>query len=430
MSESHVTPLEPFPEYADAEVTSHAGALLHPDGLNLLDRTGLAVVQTSDWRWNRYQEDQIGTQVSCSGDVKMRVEAWFQPVVSLRRGRVVEIEALARLHDGKDLLTPDYFLPRLNLAEKRALSQQMLQQGVEQLVALDATRYFLNLAVNVEPEFMADFDCMNCLLSTVTPAQISASRISLEMLENGDFLGTDASLVHLRQLREQGISLMLDDIGTAYSSLLRLKTIPFSGIKVDQSFVRGLPQHPEHLVFIQSLRALARGLGVHLVVEGVESLPILQAMQVLKVQRVQGYAIARPMPGAALAEWLGRWQLPELPTQAEALSFLAAYAYYVRALSTLDALIQNDMTGWFCAHGFSRPLRVLALHQGLDDHHPLLIQEHIFIEALRSACVQADDERMPPLVKQLKALGQEVAALNAGYGNSGQIPKETPHVAD
>ena len=430
MSGAQATPLAPFSEYADAELTSHAGAPLHPDGPNLLDSTRLCIDKTSHWRWNRYQEDQIDTESSCSGGIKMRAEAWFQPIVSLRRGRVVEIEALARLCGGKDLLTPDRFLPRLDLAEKRALSQQMLQQGVAQLVELDAAGHFLNLAVNVEPEFMADFDCMSCLLSTVTPAQISASRISLEMLENGDFLGTDASLAHLRQLREQGISLMLDDIGTAYSSLLRLKTIPFSGIKVDQSFVRGLPQHPEHLVFIQSLRALARGLGVHLVVEGVESLPILQAMQVLKVQRVQGYAVARPMPGAALAEWLGRWQLPKLPTQAEALSFLAAYAYYVRALGTLDALIQNDMTGWFCAHGFSRPLRVLALHQGMDDHHPLLLQENIFIEALSSACVQADDERIPPLVKQLKALGQEVAALNAGYGNSGQIPKETPNVAD
>lgn len=430
MSESRANPLAPFPEYADAEATGHAGALLQPDGPNLLDSTCLGIVKTSHWRWNRYQEDQIDTPLSCSGGIETRAEAWFQPIVSLRRGRAVEIEALARLRDGKDLLTPDRFLPHLDLAEKRALSQRMLQQGVAQLVALDATGYPLNLAVNVEPEFMADFDCTSCLLATLTPTQISASRISLEMLENGDFLGTDASLAHLRRLREQGISLMLDDIGTAYSSLLRLKTIPFSGIKVDQSFVRGLPQHPEHLVFIQSLRALARGLGVHLVVEGVESLPILQAMQVLKVQRVQGYAIARPMPGAALAEWLGRWQLPELPTQAEALSPLAAYAYYVRALGTLDALLQNDMTGWFCAHGFPRPLRVLALHQGMDDRHPLLVQENTFIEALHSACVQADDERIPPLVTQLKALGQEVAALNARAGNAGEFPKETPHVAD
>ncbi|WP_226829022.1 EAL domain-containing protein, partial [Acidithiobacillus ferridurans] len=105
----------------------------------------------------------------------------------------------------------------------------------------------------------------------------------------------------------------LDDVGSAYSSLLRLKDLPVDEIKLDQGFIRSLEQRPQDLHFVGAIQDLAAGMGVDLVVEGVETEDILDAIIVTGAQFLQGYAIAKPMPLSELQAFLQRPPLPWSP---------------------------------------------------------------------------------------------------------------------
>ncbi|MEL5848469.1 MAG: EAL domain-containing protein [Candidatus Igneacidithiobacillus chanchocoensis] len=152
------------------------------------------------------------------------VIAFFQPIYSIFQQRVVGFEVLARVRtDTSNLLQPRQFLPFLTLEQRRELSRLMLSAGLQLLEQLDAEGYCLEMSFNVDPDFMEDRDCVPCFLGVLQGSPISAQRITLELLESGDFLQGDIAVQRLEHLRETGAQIALDDIGSAYSSLLRLK---------------------------------------------------------------------------------------------------------------------------------------------------------------------------------------------------------------
>ncbi|EGQ63381.1 sensory box-containing diguanylate cyclase, putative, partial [Acidithiobacillus sp. GGI-221] len=108
--------------------------------------------------------------------------------------------------------------------------------------------------------------------------------ITLEILEGDDFLEQQKALDHLLEIKALGVRLALDDVGSAYSSLLRIKDLPIDEIKLDQSFIRSLEQRPQDLHFVGTIQDLAAGMGVDLVVEGVETEDILDAIIVTGAQ--------------------------------------------------------------------------------------------------------------------------------------------------
>lgn len=249
----------------------------------------------------------------------------YQPVVDLANGRVVEVEALARLDDDTGKLIPPLdFIHQLGREGLMALTAEVLRQAVA-----DARQWErelgveLSVAVNLDPIMLATGEALALVQNLVAAQDFPAKRIVLEILEHSDFLSFTSAQEALTALREVGCRIALDDIGSAYSSLLRMKELPIDIIKLDQSFIRGLADRPQDLRFVQSLTQLARGLGVDFVAEGAETEDIVEALRALRVPQAQGYGIARPMPAAAFGAWLLAWPQRTRPVAAGLLPRIA-----------------------------------------------------------------------------------------------------------
>jgi diguanylate cyclase (GGDEF)-like protein len=235
---------------------------------------------------------------------KGALEVWYQPILDSRARKIVGAEALARFRteDGR-IWSPAEFLPHLQVADLFELSRQVLEQTLIDLPILDAAGFPLWVSVNIDTRSVSDAFVVY-LREIIAKSAIDPHRITLEILEGFDFLDQGLALERLHALKEQGVILALDDVGSAYASLLRVKDLPVDKIKLDQCFIRTLEERPQDLHFVNSIQDLAAGMGMDLAVEGVETDDILDAVTVLGVKFLQGYGIARPMPLAQLQEFL------------------------------------------------------------------------------------------------------------------------------
>jgi diguanylate cyclase (GGDEF)-like protein/PAS domain S-box-containing protein len=268
------------------------------------------------------------------------LRVFYQPVLGNHGHTVIGIEALARLQDDDGhILLPAEFLPMLNHDELFELSSRVLEQSLLDLKTLDQN-LALWVSVNIDPQNVTDA-CVIRLRDLIAGGGIAPGRIYLEILEGSNFDDQILALGHLNSLKALGIRLALDDIGSAYSSLLRLKDLPIDKIKLDQGFIRQLEQKPRDLYFVASMLDLANGLNVELVVEGVETEDILDAMMMLGIPNMQGYAIAYPMPYQALRIFL--LQVPSYDRTHPA-SLLGLYAKQLANHNALKKVIlQNPL---------------------------------------------------------------------------------------
>ncbi|CDQ11545.1 Diguanylate cyclase/phosphodiesterase with PAS/PAC and GAF sensor(S) [Acidithiobacillus ferrivorans] len=263
----------------------------------------------------------------------------YQPVLDTHSHQIVGVEALARLRDEDGrILYPGEFLPLITAEDTTDLSRMVLIRALADLAGLDVLGWSLWVSFNVAQESVDD-RYVRCLAGVVEASGIDSSRITLEILGGSDFLERNAALSILHDIKDLGIRLALDDVGSAYFSLLRLKVLPIDEIKLDQDFIRSLEERPQDLYFIASIRDLAFGMGVDLVVEGVETDDILDAISVMGIRLLQGYAIARPMPVAQLWEFLV--QHPSYHRQ-HPTSLLGLYAKQVSDQGALKKVILDN----------------------------------------------------------------------------------------
>ncbi|MBU2853100.1 EAL domain-containing protein [Acidithiobacillus ferriphilus] len=251
----------------------------------------------------------------------------YQPVIDLENGQ-----------GAGEILAPARFLSFLSVDERRALTRAVLAQAVQDVATWEAAGFPLSVSVNVEPELLTHDACLHCLTEIIGPSGIDPGRITLEILENGDFLSIASARQRLLEIKATGVRLALDDVGSAYSSLLRLKELPIDKIKLDQSFVRELARRPDNLHFVHSLLGLAQGLGVGFVAEGAETPEILDALSALGVSQAQGYAIACPMPAAEMLSWLRAYT--PAPYHGPK-SLLGLYACHLRFSDTMKTLLMQ-----------------------------------------------------------------------------------------
>lgn len=277
--------------------------------------------------WAVFGEDLSHTRTAAQHLLDIgALEVWYQPILDYKRRRIVGVEALARLRDSDGtMLTPAQFLPALEPGDLTVLSKKVLEHALIDLKELEAIGQIFWTSINVDPRSISE-SCILCVQDQITAAGIDPTRITLEILEGSDFSDQKEALDHLQGLKNLHIRLALDDVGSAYSSLLRIKQAPFDEIKLDQGFVRTLEERPKDLTFVRAMQELAQGLGVDLVVEGVETDDILDALAVLGVRLMQGYGIARPMPLEALKVFL---EQPMEQHRAGPRSLLGLYAEHL-----------------------------------------------------------------------------------------------------
>jgi diguanylate cyclase (GGDEF)-like protein/PAS domain S-box-containing protein len=233
-----------------------------------------------------------------------------QPIVQLSNGEVVKVEVLARLRDGNQLLNPAAFLPSFAKQELQVLFRKGLHQTVAWLARWDREGLTLAAGLNLPPSVLVLPDCARWIEQALAAGGIAAQRLFLELLESeadgGISAQRDAAISRLATL---SVQLVMDDLGSGYSSLQRMRTLPFAGVKIDRDLVRDAATEPARTVpFIGSLIRMAQSIGLEVVIEGLESLEMLDMAARLGANYGQGYAIAKPMLPEALAGWVGEWR--------------------------------------------------------------------------------------------------------------------------
>ncbi|MCW2613988.1 MAG: GGDEF/EAL-domain containing protein [Frankiales bacterium] len=238
----------------------------------------------------------------------------YHPVVELSTGRVRGVEALVRWqHPERGLVLPPEFIP---LAEESrlivALGEWVLRTAARQASAWNSPGRPLDVAINLSPLQMVASGFADRVCAVLAEVGAPAERIILEVTESALMDRPDA-VEALEQLRDAGVRLALDDFGTGYASLSYLRRFPIDIIKIDQSFVSGLGQHPDDDAIVASVVGLAHSTSKSLVAEGVETEDHVLRLRRLGVQSAQGFLWTRPLPAQQVEAWIHAFELRRPP---------------------------------------------------------------------------------------------------------------------
>ncbi len=305
------------------------------------------------------------------------IEMHYQPIFALAQGRVVELEALARLRDvDGSLLAPGRFLPALNPDDLLHLFREGLRQALAQRALMAAAGHTLDITVNLPPAALHDPRYVAATATALSRGECPPRALLLEILENASEAehALGSGVAGVLALKALGVRVAEDDLGAGHSSLARLRQWPFDRVKIDQTLVRGVASDPlRTLRFIRQLTLLGQALGIEVVVEGLETAGLVEAALLLGADFGQGYALARPCAPAALPELLARFHWPfDAHTPRTALGALAAVLLWEERFEQSA----EDQVGW----------RRIAEQPGLVHAH--LAQQH---GAAHAALIDAHD---------------------------------------
>ncbi len=245
----------------------------------------------------------------------------YQPIFDVDTGRPVAVEALLRWsHPTRGPVSPAEFIP---VAEDSGLivpiGRWVLQRACAQVAAwrrrLPADTP-LRLCVNLSARHVARPEVVSDVALALRTSGLPAESLALEITESVLMEEGEVAQAALGDLRELGVSLYLDDFGTGYSSLGYLRRFPLDALKIDRSFVEGITESAEALELVGAIIAMARGLGLLVVAEGVETSAQLAHLKRLGCPRAQGYHLALPLPAEAAAALLVKTIAPVRATVA------------------------------------------------------------------------------------------------------------------
>jgi EAL domain-containing protein (putative c-di-GMP-specific phosphodiesterase class I)/CheY-like chemotaxis protein len=248
------------------------------------------------------------------------LELWYQPKINLQSLKVCGAEALVRLrHPGEGVIAPIDFLPPAGDPLYKPLSTFVMTRATSDWLTFANHGFPLKLAVNVPASVLSAPGFVD-LLRRAIPRDTKFPGLILEITE--DEIIRDPVWVHeiAAQARLHNASISIDDFGSAYASLARLKDLPFSEIKLDHSFVAGCASDPLKRNLCETVADLAHRFEATACAEGVETEDDLQCLVDLAFDTAQGYLFAKPMPPAQLLAMLGNepaWRL-ELATKSVA----------------------------------------------------------------------------------------------------------------
>jgi len=233
-----------------------------------------------------------------------RLYMLYQPKVSLRDGTLTRVEALVRWDDPElGSIEPSRFIP---LAEQHGLIDDLTQWGLRTILRqwVDWREEGIDtcVAFNISALSLEHLDFPDLVERMCRGLEVPLDRLVLELTE-----GATQPLIKLMdtltRFRIKGIGLAIDDFGTGYSSLMQLRQLPFTEVKIDQSFVRDAARSRDCRLIIQSVAELAHGLGLIATAEGVETIDQLRLVRELGCDLVQGFLISPPLEPNALKGW-------------------------------------------------------------------------------------------------------------------------------
>ena len=235
------------------------------------------------------------------------LSVYFQPMVCLRSGEVLRLEALARWeHPTRGLVMPDVFIP---LAERSdlifGLTRTILRQAISQVAAYRHEHGAgFGVGVNISALDLSDESLIEFVVATCAHYDLPTHALTLEITETALTMNPAHAAERVRRLRELGVRISIDDFGVGYSSMSQLLDLAVDELKLDRSFVMPMERDPRAEAIVTLTIQLSRALGLDMVAEGVESAAILKALADAGCDVAQGYHVARPAPLAALANVL------------------------------------------------------------------------------------------------------------------------------
>ena len=284
----------------------------------LLQEADLALYRAKDRGRDRaevFDEDLRTTAVGRLGTERMlrraidedRLRVRYQPIIDLRSGHVVSVEALVRIFDpDAGLLEPDSFLTvaeetgLLAIMDEWVFAEAMRDVAGwrDRLGATDCPR--LNL--NVTSRRVADATFNDAVVDALDSNGLPRHGMQVEVTERVLMEASNSALAALRALRERGVQVGLDDFGTGFSSLAYLRQFPLDFVKIDQSFVQGLTRGSGEDAIVTAIIGLAHAFDLEVVAEGVETDEQLATLVELGCDQAQGFLFARPGDPSAVDE--------------------------------------------------------------------------------------------------------------------------------
>jgi len=230
---------------------------------------------------------------------------YFQPKVVCTGGAVRhegEAEALVRWqHPDHGLLSPALFLPLAEQADLLApLTRAVAEQVFRQMRLWNEQGLEMSVAINVAPQLLTNLELPDEFATLAKDSGVDSKRVIIEITETGVMEDAMLATDILTRFRLKGFRLSLDDFGTGFSSLIHLYRMPFSELKIDQSFVNDVGHREEARLIVRTISEMAHNLNLSVCAEGVEDQEMLDFVRSIGCDKAQGYFFSRPIPGAEI----------------------------------------------------------------------------------------------------------------------------------
>jgi diguanylate cyclase (GGDEF)-like protein/PAS domain S-box-containing protein len=283
------------------------------DALTLLKHADTAMYHAKDSGRDNYRfynpslTEQVVKRMALESEMRIALERGefslnYQPQFDAAHGRICGVEALIRWqHPGKGPVPPGDFI---TAAEQSGLIVP-IGQWVLRTACADAARWAraghaLRVAVNLSPAQFKDAHLVQMVVDALTETGLSPTLLELELTEGVVMQDTTATLQTLQAFKALGVQVTLDDFGTGYSSLSYLKRMPLSCLKIDQSFVAGLPGDGRDFAIVSAILAVAKGLDLRVTAEGIETEQQAQSLKDMGCHALQGFYFSKPLETSAI----------------------------------------------------------------------------------------------------------------------------------
>ncbi len=284
---------------------------LKPEALQaLLDRLTPALTKTQYAPQQEVTREELETAIR--GIDVAELVLFYQPKVNVKTGAITGVEALARWHHSeRGLLGPGAFIP---VAEKEglinALSFAIYRKAVQQVAAWQKAGIHLTVSVNFSINTFSLENFSRFLIDTAAQHGVNPASLILEVTETQIMQNVANCQEVMMRLRMKKFGISIDDFGTGNSSLMQLKNIPFTELKIDRAFVHGAAHSTSARAILETSVDLARRLEMQTVAEGAETREDWDLVAALGVDYVQGFYCAKPLAAADLEKVLANWQGP------------------------------------------------------------------------------------------------------------------------
>ncbi|MBA4143250.1 MAG: EAL domain-containing protein [Nitrosospira sp.] len=307
-------------------VTASVGISIYPDSgkdtgtlLRNADASMYSAKEAGRNRYHFYSEDLTSgasERLNLERDLRGAVEreevfVVYQPQIELATGRVIGAEALMRWRNPKrGLVSPASFIP---LAEDTglilSLGEHILRESCLQARQWRDSGAKVIVAVNVSAVQFRQKNFTGVVLGVLADTGLPPKCLELEVTESVVMQGVESVVHKMRILDNHGIKVAIDDFGTGYSSLSYLRQFPVDRLKIDQSFIRDLPDNTDATAIVCAIVGMGRSLGLRVIAEGVETEAQANFLQSIGCEEGQGYLYAKPMEANDFKVWLRNWKL-------------------------------------------------------------------------------------------------------------------------